>query len=141
MDEAGSTIAERVAQAASSFQHEWTGYAPKSATAVLNGDTLVITLQGALTEAERVLARTPEGAARVQEFHRALFSSSAPALRQEIQRITGVAVRDSAAEMQITPGAAAHVFVGGAMVQVFQLTQPISPDAWNAPGGECPAGV
>jgi len=48
---------------------------------------LVVTLHGALSPAEQSLARSPAGAAQVQEFHRQLFTSSADGLRQEIKRI------------------------------------------------------
>ena len=66
-------MAEQVSTAAMAFQLERTGHAPSAATVVLSGDTLVITLHEALSEAERVLSRTSEGAARVQAFHRELF--------------------------------------------------------------------
>src|SRR5579862_4615926 len=59
---------------------------------VLSDDTLVITLHGALSPAEKVLAGSPAGAAQVQEFHRQLFANDSDALRQEIKRITGVEV-------------------------------------------------
>ncbi len=127
-------MADQVAQAAISFQYEHTGHAPKAATVNLSGATLVITLHEALSAAECALARTPEGAARVQEFHRALFGSSAQPLRQEIQRITGVPVRQSGVEMEIASGAVVHAFSSGTMVQVFQLDQAIPRDAWDAPG-------
>ena len=86
------TMAQQVAEAVSAFQQRRTGYAPKAVTLVLSEDTLVVTLHEALSPAEKALACTPEGAAQVQEFHRQLFKNSADLLRQEIKRITGVAV-------------------------------------------------
>lgn len=139
MDTSKLTIAEQVAKAAIAFQLERTGHAPKSATVVLSGDTLVITLHEALSEAERVLAKSPEGAARVQDFHRQLFSTSAATLLEEIKRITGVAVRESTAEVELNSGAVVHAFTSGTMVQVFQLDELIPPAAWNAPSKEAPA--
>ena len=47
-------------------------------------------LHEALSPAERALAKSAAGAAKVQEFHRQLFANSADFLRQEIKRITGV---------------------------------------------------
>ena len=67
------TMAQQVAQAISVFQEQRTGYPPKAVTVVLSDDTLVVTLHEALSPAEKALARTPEGAAQVQEFHRQLF--------------------------------------------------------------------
>ncbi len=126
-----STMAEQVANAAISFQFERTGHAPRAATVVLSGDTLVITLHEALSQAERMLASSPEGAASVQEFHRQLFATSSDSLRREIKRITGVQVREAAVEIELQSGTVVHAFTSGTMVQVFQLTQGISNEAWN----------
>ena len=100
-------------------------------TVVLSDDTLVVTLHEALSPAEKALSGTPEGAAQVQEYHRQLFNSSVDVLREEIKRITGVAVGQAAAEMEATTGAIVHAFTTGTMVQVFQLAGSISGDAWN----------
>ena len=70
----------------------------------------------------------------MQEFHRQLFTNSAESLRNEIRRITGVAVREAAAEVETSTGAVVHAFTTGAMVQVFLLSQGISQENWNAAG-------
>ena len=100
-------------------------------TVVLSDDTLVVTLHEALSPAEKAMARTPEGAVQVQEYHRQLFKDSIELLRQELKRITGVTVGEAAAEMEMTTGAIVHAFTTGTMVQVFQLSGRISADAWN----------
>ena len=128
------TMAQQVAQAVSAFQRRQTGYAPKAVTVVLSEDTVVVTLHEALSPAEKALARTPEGAVQVQEFHRQLFKNSADLLRQEIKRITGVAVGEAAAEIETTTGAVVHAFTTGTMVQVFQLAGTISAETWNKNG-------
>ena len=104
MHEMKSTMAELVAKAAREFQHRRTGHEPQAVTVVLSGETLVITLHGALSPAERALASSPEGAAQVQEFHRRLFEDAADPLRAEIKRITGVAVREARAASSRRPG-------------------------------------
>ena len=88
---------------------------------VLSEDTLVITLYDALTPAEKTLAKSADGAAKVQEFHRQLFATSSAALRDEIQRITGKQVREATAEVEPTTGAIVHAFTTGTVVQVFLL--------------------
>ena len=128
------TMAQQVAEAVSVFQQRQTGYAPKAVTVVLSEDTVVVTLHEALSPAEKALARTSEGAAQVQEFHRQLFKNSADLLRQEIKRITGVAVGEAAAEIETTTGAVVHAFTTGTMVQVFQLAGTISAETWNGSG-------
>jgi uncharacterized protein YbcI len=128
-------IAQQVAQVIRDFQQKRTGLAPKSVHVVLSDDTIVVTMQEALSEAEKTLARTAEGAAQVQEFHRQLFQGSLAELRQEIQRITGVAVRETAAEIDTTTGAVMHVFTTGTMVQMFQLAGGLAAETWN--DGRC----
>ena len=76
MAKSTSTMAQQVANAASDFQQQRTGHAPKAVTVVLSDDTLVVTLHEALSPAEKALACSPDGAAQVQEFHRQLFKSS-----------------------------------------------------------------
>ncbi|MFA7236044.1 MAG: DUF2294 domain-containing protein [Phycisphaeraceae bacterium] len=125
-------MAQQVAKAASDFQLQRTGHAPKSVTVVLSDSTLVITMHGALTPAEQALATNPAGAAQVQEFHRQLFVTSSEDLRQAIKRITGVDVREAASDVETTTGTVVHAFTNGTMVQVFLLAEELSPEAWNA---------
>jgi uncharacterized protein YbcI len=131
MEKIESTMAEQVAEAARVFQRQRTGHVPKAVTVVLSNDTLVITLHEALTPAERALAKSADGATKVQEFHRQLFENSADSLRQEIKRITGVEVREAAAEIETTTGTVVQVFTSGTMVQVFQLAEGIDDQKWH----------
>src|SRR5579864_3938773 len=135
MNNPDSTMARRVARAASDLQKQRTGHVPKAVTVVLSQDTLVITLHGVLSPAETALAQNPEGAAKVQEFHRQLFASSAEPLRQEIKRITGVDVREAAAEVEPATGTVVQVFTTGTMVQVCLLAKSISAETWNGNEG------
>lgn len=128
IDKPQSTLAQQLAQAASEFQQKRTGHTPRAVTVVLGEDTLVITLHEALSPAEKVLAQSAAGAAKVQEFHRQLFSSSAESLRQEIKRITGRDVHEAAAEVEPTTGSVVQVFTTGTMVQVFLLAPAMTAD-------------
>ena len=134
MSKLDPTMTQQIAQTISDFQQRRTGYAPKAVTVVLSDDTLVVTLHEALSPAEKALANTPEGAIQVQEFHRQLFKNSVDLLRQEIKRITGVAVGEAAAEVETITGAVVHAFTTGTMVQVFQLAGNISAETWNGNG-------
>lgn len=129
-----STMTQQVARAAEEFQHQRTGHAPKAVTVVLNANTLVITLHEALTPAEKALARTPAGAAQVQEFHRQLFADASASLRQEIKRITGVEVLEATAEVETITGAVMQMFASGTVVQVFLLAQNVPADTWSGSG-------
>jgi uncharacterized protein YbcI len=98
---------------------------------VLSEGTLVITLHDALSPAERALAGSPAGAAQIQEFHRQLFASASAALRQEIREITGMEVREAAAQVETESGAVVHAFTTGTVVQVFLLAGNSPTEAWS----------
>jgi uncharacterized protein YbcI len=125
------TMAHQVAQAASAFHHQRTGHAPKSMTVVFAENTIVVTMHEALSPAEKALAKTADGAVRIQEFHRQLFVNSCESLRLDIKRITGVEVREAAAEIETTTGTVVQVFTSGAMVQVFLLAETIPTETWS----------
>jgi uncharacterized protein YbcI len=132
MNKSTSTMAQQIAQVAIAFEQRRTGnHAPKSVTVVLSEGTLVITLHEALSPAERVLAKSPAGAAQVQEFHRQLFATSSDTLRQEIKRITGMDVREATAEVEPATGAVVQAFTTGTVVQVFLLAGSAPTEAWS----------
>jgi len=128
-----STMARQVAEAVMAFQQKTTGHLPKAVTVVLSQDTLVVTLHEALSPAEKNMAKSPAGAAKVQEFHRQLFSNSSQSLREEIKRITGVDVREAVAEVEPTTGVVVQAFTRSATVQVFRLAHSVPGDSWSSP--------
>ena len=137
MNGSKSPIAHQIAQAAIAFEKRRTGsHGPTSVTVVLSEGTLVITLHEALSPAEKALSKTPAGAAQIQEFHRQLFAGSSDWLRQEIKKITGMDVREAAAEIEPSSGAVVHAFTTGTMVQVFQLVGSVPTEAWSGDGTE-----
>lgn len=121
MDKIANPVAKEIVDVVNAFQMSTTGHAPKAVSVVLSEETLVITLHEALTPAEKALAKSSEGAAQVQEFHRQLFASSSEPLRQAIKRITGRQVRESTVEVEPATGAIVHAFTNGTIVQVFSL--------------------
>jgi uncharacterized protein YbcI len=128
-------MAQQIAEAATAFQTQRTGHAPKSVSVVLSGDTLVVTLHGALSPAEQTLAKqSAEGAAKVQEFHRQLFLTASDTLRNEIKRITGIDVREAVADVEPATGAVVQAFTTGTMVQVFLLSQSLPTETWHGDG-------
>ena len=127
-----STVAQRIAEAVMAFHKKMTGHIPKAVTVVLSQDTLVVTLHEALSPAERDLAKSPDGAAKVQEFHRQLFINSSKSLRDEIERISGVAVKEAVAEVETETGAVVQAFTSSATVQVFRLAQTVPNESWSS---------
>jgi uncharacterized protein YbcI len=134
MDKPRVDLAQQIAQAARAFERQRTGHGPRSVTVVMSDDVLVITLHGALSQAERNLAGDPDGAARLQEFHRQLFATSGAMLRQEIERICGVKVCEASAEVAPGSGTVMKVFATGTIVQVFLLADSVKPDMWSTTG-------
>jgi uncharacterized protein YbcI len=124
----GSCIEDQIAQAASDFQQQCTGVRPEGVTVVLAHDTLVISLQGALSPAEKVLSQSAAGAAQVQEYHRQLFVTSSDALRQQILQIVRVGVLEASAEVEPLSRSIVHAFPSGTLVQVFHLAEVPPPE-------------
>jgi uncharacterized protein YbcI len=122
------SMAQQIAQTAIGFEEQRLGRKPTSVTAVLGGDTLVITMHGVLSPAEKALAASPVGAAQLQEFHQQLFKLSSDSLRQEIKRITGLEICEVAKDKAT---AAVQVFSVGTVVQVFLLAGRLPADSWE----------
>ena len=116
-------LVQEIAKAVIAFQQQTTGHAPKAVTVVLSQDTLVAALHEALSPAEKDLAKSPSGAAQVQEFHRQLFSTSSEQLRKKIETITGVEWREAVAEVEATTGDMVQAFTRGAKAQVLRLAR------------------
>lgn len=116
-----SALSEELAKIALAMQSERTGHTPKAVTVVASEETVVLTLHEALTPAEKILARTESGAAKVEQYHRALFAVSCDELRKEIQRLTGRNVREAAVVLEPATGSIIHAFTSGTIVQIFQL--------------------
>ena len=116
-----ANFSKELAEIALSLQSERTGHTPKAVTVVASDETVVLTLHEALTPAEKILARTESGAAKVEQYHRALFAVSCDELRKEIQRLTGRKVREAAVVVEPATGAIVHAFTSGTVVQIFQL--------------------
>ena len=134
MNKSSLSVAQQVAEAACGFERQRTGHLPKFITVIICEDTLVITLRGALSPAELALAKSPAGAAQVQEFHRLLFATASVSFRQEMARIIGIEVREAAAD--VAAEAMAHVFTTGTVVQVFLLSRSVPTDVWSGSAGQ-----
>ena len=124
-------MAQRIADAAIAYQMKWVSRAPESVTVELSADMLVITMHGESSPAGEAVARSSDGDARVQEFHRRLFASSSESMCQEIENITGAKVGESIAGT--APAAVVQVFATGTMIQVFQLSRRVASDTWALP--------
>ncbi|MFM7521527.1 MAG: Na-translocating system protein MpsC family protein [Planctomycetota bacterium] len=131
---AEASVSKELAGIALAMQTERTGHAPKAVTVVTGPETVVVTLHEALTPAEKLLARSAAGAAKVEEYHRALFAVSCDELRREVQRLTGQRVREAAVVVEPATGAIVHAFTSGTLVQIFQLEPRVATPPAPAAG-------
>jgi uncharacterized protein YbcI len=129
MDKTETTMTEKLAEMATTFQLLQTGRAPSNVSVVIGDHTLVLTLHEALPPAEQSLATIPQGAADLHEFYRMLFRSSAASLQKEIERITGRRVREASAEIDPETGSVIHAFTTGTANQVFLLNCQLPAEA------------
>ena len=65
-------------------------------------------------------------------------SAALQELRQEIKRITGVEVREAAAEVETTTGTVVQVFTTGTVVQVFQMAHGVAAGTWSGTDPDVP---
>lgn len=121
-------MAQQIAQTAIAFEEQRLGRKPTAVTVVVGGDTLVITMHGVLSPAEKALATSPAGAVQLQEFHQQLFHYSSDPLRREIERITGLSIRIVAKDKA---AASVQVFAFGTVVQLFLLDGRLPADSWD----------
>jgi uncharacterized protein YbcI len=129
VDKPTLTMAQQIAEAASAFEQRRTGRVPDLVTVVLSAKTLIISLHGVLSPAERAIAKTPDGATRMQEFHRLLFASSSEPFRQNIEEIIGAEVHQS--DGRIEAASIVPVFPAGIIVQVFLLADSLPTETWS----------
>lgn len=122
---------QQVKDVVTKFQMEMSGHAPTKVTVTLEQETLIVTLIDALSPVEVTLSQTEIGAAQVQEYHDRLFKSSLPGLREELQRVMGVAIKDAAVKFETDNGVVTHTFVNGTVIQLFRLESGIPVSKWN----------
>ncbi|ADG69967.1 hypothetical protein Plim_4157 [Planctopirus limnophila DSM 3776] len=125
------SMEQQVKDVITRFQLEMSGHAPTKVTVTLDQATLIVTLIDALSPVEVTLSQTETGAAQVQEYHNRLFMCSLPALREELQRVTGVAIQDAAVEFETDNGVVTHTFVNGTVIQLFRLASGIPASKWT----------
>ena len=128
-----SGAAKQLAEVARQFETQRTGRTPESVTAVLVDDSLVITLRGMLSPAEKLLAKSPVGAAQIRELHRQLFQTSCGSLLQEIEVLTGAAVLEATSEVATDTGTVVLVCLLAAGVTDSSWSDASNEDIADAP--------
>jgi uncharacterized protein YbcI len=116
------TIGERIARAVHAFELRRTKHARKWVAVFMNEETIVIALHGSLTDAEKALAQSAAGAAEVREFHRRLFTDVSALLLRKIKSITGMDVRHTTAEIELTTGSFVQLFTTDTLGENFPLS-------------------
>jgi uncharacterized protein YbcI len=144
MDKSKGSIGQKIVRAARACEKRQTKQGRKWVVVFMNEDTIVIALHGFLTAAEKVLAHSPAGAAKVREFHRQLFANASATLPRRIKSITGMDVRGTAAEIEPMTGSVVRILTTGTVAEKFLLA-PAGPAgtrvARHSPSQLHPAGA
>jgi len=74
------------------FEQDFMGRGPTDVRAFIIRDMVVVRLKGVLTQAERQLAKTPDGIEMVKHMRKSLIVQGRDSLIREIASITGVKV-------------------------------------------------
>jgi uncharacterized protein YbcI len=102
-------LKQQILEAVSNFQRTQLAVTCKSLTVDLHPDTLVVTLCGATTPAERDFARDRRARELLEKLYDELFDVIKPILEAKIQEILGRQVRRS--RMNIDPESGAGVIL------------------------------
>lgn len=123
--------AERVARSVMEFELDREGHLPRHVTVILSHQTVVITLEGALSLIEQSLARNADGAAHVEDFHRHLFTRPPMELWKKICEITNQPESGEDSGEEAPPNTCVRVFANGTVVHVLLLKNPVPTSAWS----------
>ena len=112
-------LKQQIVEAVSSFQRTQLAVTCKSITVDFHADTLVITLCGATSPAERDFARDRRTRELLEKFYDELFDVIKPILEARIQEILGRQVRRSRMKIDSESGAGVILltFAGEACVE------------------------
>jgi uncharacterized protein YbcI len=126
------------------FSQEFTGRGPKSIRAYLNGDLLVIRLQGVLTAIEQHIVKTDLGAkgrGLLKQVRLQLIEMARPILDAMIREVTGVKVLSLHHDISTITGEEIVVFTltGAALPGEKKFRETPEPRFQNASG--CPSGT
>ena len=131
MDRPDSTLARQIARAVSAFELERTGCLSQSVTVVLRDNALVIVLHQASSPAQRPLPKILAGAARVPESIRPLLATASDPLRDQIEIITGVELREANGDDEAIRCAVMERVPSDTVVLVFLFAQIVPANSWS----------
>jgi uncharacterized protein YbcI len=122
----GERLARRVAHAAGTFEHLLVGRSPSSVTVVADGDWMVLSIHEALSAGERRVANDGKGGfAKVDAYHRHLFSHGLEALCGHVQTCTGVWFRGGAVHVDRATGSVLKTLTTRPAVDMFLLGEGV----------------
>ncbi len=112
-------LKQQIVEAVSSFQETQLAVICKSVVVDLHADTLVVTLCGATSPAERDFARDRKARELLDKFYSELFDVIKPILEAKIQEILGRQVRRSWLNIDPVSGAGVILltFAGEACIE------------------------
>jgi hypothetical protein len=128
----GERLARRVAHAAGTFEHLLVGRVPLSVTVVADDDWMVLSIHEAFSAGERQAANHANhanhgngGFARVDAYHRHLFSHGLEALCGHVRTCTGVWFRGGAVHVDRATGSVLKTLTTRPAVDMFLLGEGV----------------
>ena len=122
----GERLARRVAHAAGTFEHLLVGRVPSSVTVVADGNWMVLSIHEAFSPGERQVASNGNGGfAKVDAYHRQLFSHGLEALCGHVRTCTGVWFRGGAVHVDQATGSVLKTLTTRPAVDVFLLGEGV----------------
>lgn len=119
-------LARRVAHAAGTFEHLLVGRVPSSVTVVAEGNWMVLSIHEAFSPGERQVASHGKGGfAKVDAYHRQLFSHGLEALCGHVRTCTGVWFRGGAVHVDRATGSVLKTLTTRQAVDMFLLGEGV----------------
>jgi len=101
----------KISEAIIKFEMEYMGRGPMETKTYILDDLLLVRLKGFLTQAEKTLAKTVEGAELIKKTRAKLLGSERPVLKKILFEITNCQIRSLHSDISTKTGEKVIVFV------------------------------
>lgn len=100
----------KISEAVSKFEIEFMGRGPKEIRTIVNGDLIIVRLNGFLSQSEKKLAETTQGVKLIKEVRTALFENARDYLESLIRGIIDVGIISTHSDVSTKTGEKIIIF-------------------------------